>query len=52
MNKNGELVTGPWQICDVICNFYETVYINDLESETVQDDFLKGLTVKLSQEGK
>ena len=28
------------------------MYTKDLESETVQDDFLKGVTVKLPQEEK
>ena len=52
MNKNGELMEGTEQICDVIYNFYENLYTKELESETVQDDFLKGVTVKLTQEEK
>ena len=50
MNKNGELVEGTNKISEVIYDFYNDLYTKEIENEKSQDDFLKGVKVKLSQE--
>ena len=50
MDSNGLLVEGTEGISKVVHNFYENLYSKETECENSQNDFLKGVTIKLSQE--
>ena len=50
MNKNGQLVEGTDQVSEVIYNFYNHLYTKEVECEKTQEDFLKGITITLSEE--
>ena len=50
MNKKGELVEGNDKVSEVIYDFYSNLYSRELEDETIQDEFLSGITTKLSEE--
>ena len=50
MDSNGLLVEGTQGISKVVHNFYENLNSKETERENSQNDFLTGVTIKLSQE--